>query len=89
LGAGLWSLRGLLLPPAPQSAGSLLSLLEIFLTRAPENHAARYAPDGDGDVQLAGDRLEIALHALRSDLRAQMDANRLGRECLNLLASVS
>jgi hypothetical protein len=86
-GAGLWSsLARLLRPPAPQLAGGLLGLLEILVARAPEDDAAGYAPDGNGDVELASDRLQIAFHALRPDLRAQMDADRLSGEGLNLLA---
>jgi hypothetical protein len=47
-GAGLWSLlRGL------QPVGGLLGLLLVLLARAPEDDAAGYLPDGDGDVQLA------------------------------------
>jgi hypothetical protein len=69
-----------------QPAGRLLGLLEILLARAPEDHAAGYAPDRDGDVELTGDAQEIVFHALRPDLRAQMDADRLARERLNLLA---
>jgi hypothetical protein len=83
-GASRWSLGGLLLLPAPQSAGGLLGLLEILFAGAPEDDTAGHAPDRDGYVQLTGDCLEIAFHALRPDLRAQMDANRLARERLDL-----
>jgi hypothetical protein len=62
-GAGLWSRRGLLLPPAPQAAGRLLGLLEIVIRGAPEDDTARHPPDGAGDVQLAGN-LERAWRVL-------------------------
>jgi hypothetical protein len=83
-GAGLWlSLCGMLLPPAPQPAGGLLGLLEILLAGAPENDAAGHTPDRNRDVELAGDLVNVVFHALRPDLRAQMDADRLGRQRLN------
>jgi hypothetical protein len=56
-GAGLWSLlRGL------QPVGGLLGLLLVLLARAPEDDAAGYLSDGDGDVQLAGHAQDVALH---------------------------
>src|SRR5918999_2673921 len=66
-----WSLGGLLLPPAPQLAGGLLGLLEIFLAGAPEDDAAGHAPDGDGDVQITSNAENIVFHALRRNLGSQ------------------
>jgi hypothetical protein len=60
-GAALWSLSRRL-----QSAGDILGLLEIFLAGAPEEQAAGHTADGDGDVEVAGDRLEIGFHGEHS-----------------------
>lgn len=71
-GATLW------LPPNRlQPAGGLLGLPDIFIAGAPEEQPAADAADGDGDAQLLGDAQEVGFHAPRSDLRAQMDADRL------------
>ncbi len=63
-----------------------LGLLEIFLAGAPEDHAAGYTADGDGDVELARDAQDVVFHPLWPDLRAQMDADGVARERLNFLA---
>jgi hypothetical protein len=56
-GAGLGSSLGrLLLPPALQSAGGLLRLLDGFIAGAPENDAVGHALDGDGDPSSAAMR---------------------------------
>ena len=86
-GAGLWSsLSSLLLPPAPQSAGGLPGLLEIFIAGAPEDDTARHGPDRDRHIQFAGHAKEIVFHALHGDLRAQVDAHSVARQGLNLLS---
>jgi hypothetical protein len=48
--------------------------------------AAGHTADGHGDVQVAGDAEQIVFHAMGRDLRAQMDADGLARERLNLSA---
>ncbi len=72
--------------PSPLKAlANFLRLLHVFIAGAPEQHATRHAPDGDGDIQLAGDAQEIVSHPLLGDLRAQPDADRVIRQRLNLL----
>jgi hypothetical protein len=56
-GAGLWASLGGLEP-----AGGLLGLLDILITRAPEEQASGHAPDGHGDPELGSDAQEPVFH---------------------------
>jgi hypothetical protein len=83
-GAGLW--QWLRLARGLESAGHLLRLLRILLAGAPEDDAARHAPDRDGDVQITSHAENIVFHALRPDLRAPMDAGGLARDLEGFLS---
>jgi hypothetical protein len=54
VGASLWRW----LPRGLQPGPDLFGLLEILVSGAPEEQAAGHTADGDGDVEVAGDRLE-------------------------------
>jgi hypothetical protein len=52
-------------------AGGLLSLLKVCIAGASKNQTAGHPSDGHGDVELAGDAAEMALHALRRALSTE------------------
>jgi hypothetical protein len=50
------------LPSGLEPSGDLLSLVEIFVSRAPEDEASGDSPDGDRNTELCGDAEDAVFH---------------------------
>ena len=59
----------------PQPRRDFFGLLDVLISRAPEQQASGYAADGDGDPELSGDAQEPVFH------RGRACAVREGHPC--------